>query len=342
MRWRRCGSPPTYIPNRFTAIAAPAVLYFALYRLTRFWEIPPFLNVATLVEGMTDLKTIWLCALVNFRKWRVTPRIYTLAAVIVAFSIWVFSWISDYAAAVGVKAAPWVFPFLLTMPVMFPIYGCLTLLLFCDAPFTDSHTPFLAIRMSRRNWALGQLLYILLASFVYTAFFVLASVLALVPNVQFTAKWGAVLKTLAFDPGSADRLGITRLALIDDPVISQFSPISATLISFGLFWLVSVFVGVLIFFFNIVVGSMSGLIAAGSLAFLSYFSVYVGKLAFGDWICYVSPLNWSSMFFLDWGGTGQAPSPMYAVGVLIGSIVLMGAVSVAVFCRQDLQIRERR
>ena len=40
-----------YIPNRFTAIAAPAVLYFALYRLTRFWEIPPFLNVATLVEG---------------------------------------------------------------------------------------------------------------------------------------------------------------------------------------------------------------------------------------------------------------------------------------------------
>lgn len=41
----------TYIPNRFTALAAPAVLYFALYRLTRFWGLPPYLNLGTIVEG---------------------------------------------------------------------------------------------------------------------------------------------------------------------------------------------------------------------------------------------------------------------------------------------------
>lgn len=40
-----------FIPNRFTAIAAPAVLYFTLFRLTRFWEIPPYLNLAVLIEG---------------------------------------------------------------------------------------------------------------------------------------------------------------------------------------------------------------------------------------------------------------------------------------------------
>jgi len=291
---------------------------------------------------MTELKTIWLSAWVNFRKWTINPRIYTLAAVIVAFSLWFFSWISDYAAAVGVKSSPWVFPFLLTMPVAFPIYGCLTILLFCDAPFTDSHTPYLAIRMSRRNWVLGQLLYIMLASFAYTVFFWLVSMLVLVPNVKFSSSWGPVLKTIAYDPGSAERLGITPMVLIDDPVISLFSPIPAVLISLGLFWLVSVFVGVAIFCFNVVLGNMSGLIAAGLLTFLSYFSIYVGKIAFGQKIYYISPLNWGSMFYLDWGDSGLVPSPIFAVSVLVGTIVLMGFVSTVVFCRKDLHIRERR
>ncbi|MBP1994323.1 hypothetical protein [Paenibacillus eucommiae] len=41
----------TYIPNRFTALAAPTVLYFALYRLTRFWDLPLYLNLGTIIEG---------------------------------------------------------------------------------------------------------------------------------------------------------------------------------------------------------------------------------------------------------------------------------------------------
>lgn len=291
---------------------------------------------------MTDLKTIWLCARVNFSKWPVNPRIYTLAAVIVAFSIWVFSWIADYASIVGVPVSPWVFPYLLTPPVMFMIYGCLTTLLYCDAPFVDSHTPFLIIRTSRRNWVMGQLLYIVLAGFVYTAFFVLMSVVVLVPNVQLTADWGSVLKTIAFNPSSPNKYGITRMVDIGDPVISMFSAIDATLISFGLFWLVTVFIGVLIFCFNIVIGRMSGLIAAGLFTFVAYFSVYVGPLFFGNKIFFVSPLNWSSMFYLGWNGTGSMPSLIYAVGCLTGTILLMSIVSVVEFCKKDMQIQERR
>ncbi|MBP1994322.1 hypothetical protein [Paenibacillus eucommiae] len=291
---------------------------------------------------MTDLKTIWLCARVNFSKWPVTPRIYTLAAIIIAFSIWVFSWISDYASTVGVAVSPWVFPYLLTTPIMFPIYGCLTALLFCDAPFMDSHTPFLVIRTSRRNWVTGQLLYIVLAGFVYTTFFLLMSILVLIPNVQFSMDWGAVLKTIAFNPGSPAKYGITSLAVIGGPVMTLFSAIQATLISFGLFWLVTIFIGVLIFCFNIVIGRMSGLVAAGVFTVIAYFSIFVGKLAFGNVIYYVSPLNWSSMSYLDWGGTGSMPSPVYAVGCLLGAILLLSIISVFVFCKKDMHIQGRR
>lgn len=291
---------------------------------------------------MTNWTTIWLSARVNIMKWSVTPRIYTIAAIIVAFSIWIFAWISDYASAVGVNVTPWVFPYLLTMPIIFIVYGVLTTLLFSDAPFTDSHTPFLMVRMSRRNWVLGQLLYILITSFLYTAFFVLMSMVVLIPNLKFSTDWGAVLKTLAYDPNSPDKYNIESYSFIKDPVISMFTAMEAMLISFGLFWLVSLFIGVLIFCFNVVFGRLSGLIAAGVFTFISYFAAYVGYFSHGSIIYYISPLSWTSMFNLDWSNTSSMPTPLYAVSCLLGAIVLMSIVSVKVFCMKDVDIQERR
>ncbi|MBD8499501.1 hypothetical protein [Paenibacillus arenosi] len=291
---------------------------------------------------MTDLKNIWVCAVINFNKWSVTPRMYTIAAIIAAFMIWLFSWLSDYVDAVGVAVTPWVFPFMLTTPVMMIIYGCLTALFYCDAPFTDSHTPFLAIRTSRRIWIIGQILYIVFAGFIYTAFFVFMSMLALFPNVQFSADWGAVLKTIAYDPASMTRYGIENMVNIEGQIISLFSAIEAMLISFGLFWLVSIFIGVLILCGNIVFGGMSGLIAAGLFTFIAYFSIYVGNITHGNILFFLSPLNWSSMYYLNWGGMDKFPTPIYAVSCLMTSIVVMSVVAVVVFCKRDMDIRERR
>ncbi|MBD8499500.1 hypothetical protein [Paenibacillus arenosi] len=41
----------TFIPNRFTAIALPVVVYFVCLRLTRFWELPPYMMIGTIMEG---------------------------------------------------------------------------------------------------------------------------------------------------------------------------------------------------------------------------------------------------------------------------------------------------
>ncbi|WP_238187615.1 hypothetical protein [Paenibacillus sp. L3-i20] len=38
-----------FIPNRFTAMAFPAVLYFVIFRLTNFWDIPEFLKLSKIV-----------------------------------------------------------------------------------------------------------------------------------------------------------------------------------------------------------------------------------------------------------------------------------------------------
>lgn len=291
---------------------------------------------------MTNLRLIWLCARVNLLKWRVTPRLYMLAAVILAFCLWVFSWISDYAAVVDTPVTPWVFPFFQTMPVYFLIYGFLTILLYSDAPFTDHHTPFILIRTSRLNWTLGQLLYMVIAGFLYTLFFVLMSIVVLIPHLQFSTDWGAVLRTLAFNPASPERYNIVPLAQIGGSIMSMFKAIPAMLVSFGLFWLVSVFMGVVIFCFNLVFGRGSGLVVASVLTFISYFVVFVGRMIYTNNIYYFSPVSWSSMTNIDWGRTGSMPSSTYVITVLSGGIILMSVLSMIIFNRQDLHIIERR
>lgn len=286
---------------------------------------------------MTDLKMIRICTQVNFKKWTVNPRIYTLAVIIIAFLAYHSFGLSQFAADKGVAVTPWVFPYLMTPPVM-QVFACFTILLFSDAPFVDRHMPFLVIRAGRRNWVIGQLIYIIVAAFVYTAFIFLISVLVLIPNVQLSADWGIILKTLASNSGIAPSVTIFP----DERILSMFSTVEAALISFGLFWLVAIFIGVLIFCFNIVIGKMSGLVATGVFIFMSFFSINQGRFLLGDWISYLSPISWMSMSFFDWGYTGtfSSPSITYAVLSLLAAITLMGVVSVNVFIKKDLDIQE--
>ena len=156
------------------------------------------------------------------------------------------------------------------------------------------------------------------------------SIIALIPNVQWMSDWGAVLKTLAYEPVSPQKYGIIHLLEIADPVISSFTPVEAMGISLALFCLVTIFVGTLILCFNVVIGGQAGVVAAGGFTFLSYFSIFVGRLAHGDVIYYFSPMNWISMFQLNWGGNPTLPSPWYAVSVLIGSILILSMITVYV------------
>lgn len=292
---------------------------------------------------MTDLKAILLCALLNFRKWAVNPRIYTLAAITVGFLAWHSAGLSQLSAALEVAVTPWVFPNLITSLAMTAVFCCFIMLLFCDAPFADSHTPFVIIRTGRRNWAIGQLLYIVLAAFVYALFFLMVSVMVLMPNVRWSAEWGKVLRTIAANPGIADNYGIKLTIFADLSILDMFSPIEATLISFGLFWLTSVFIGVLIFCGNVVIGRMGGLVLAGIFLCISFFSAYLGPLTLGGyWVRYLSPISWCSMYSLNWGTSGEPVSPSYAVISLLAAIAFMSMVSVIAFCRKDLNIQERR
>lgn len=286
------------------------------------------------------IKNVVLCTLINYRKWIVDIKVYTIFSLIFVFSAWNFSGIREYASIVGVGVSPWIFPHILITPIAMPIYGCFTLLLFCDAPFIDRHMPFVIIRTGRISWVLGQLLYIVTTSIIYTVFNYLISILSFFPYFDFTHDWGKLIRTLAVNPTSAYEKGIDLTVWIDNSIITSFSAIKATLISLGLFFLVALFMGILIFCLNLITGKMTGVIVGGILVFLSYFTIYVGRITAGLKVYYFSPLNWSSLRYIDWYASGDSPSLLFAVIFLLSATLIMGLISVISFVRSDIEINQ--
>lgn len=114
--------------------------------------------------------------------------------------------------------------------------------------------PYVLIRIGKTNWAIGQMLYIMLASVVYIFALQMMSVIILFPEISFSNDWGEILYTV-----SQIRISYFTLAIeIRYGILYVASPIIVTLLSFGMLWLEGVFLGILMFFANLKFGHSVG------------------------------------------------------------------------------------
>ncbi len=287
------------------------------------------------------VKKAFLCCRVRLLKSMRDLKTVSIAAMIFAFFNFHLSSLAEFSEAVGIGVTPWVFPHLMS-PAMLFLYGVLTVLLFSDAPFFDEQTYYAMVRSGRTAWALGQLFYIAAMSFIYTLFMWACSVVVLLPHVELSPGWGKILKTLAIEPGTANEYGAQVAVSVDMAILNRFGPVEATLLSLGLMWLSSTFLGTLVFACNALVGKFCGLIAAGTLVGLAYFQMLLGGMALGSRLGFLSPVSWVSLKYLSFTPYGPpCPSVLYAVCGQGGAILLMGVISIAVFRRRDIHERYR-
>ena len=145
------------------------------------------------------------------------------------------------------------------------------------------------------------------------------------PRIYLTSDWGELIRYLAYGGGiklSEDSYEISVSGIsFYSGIIEAFSPLQAMALSMLLLFLVSAFLGLLIFAFQILMGRGTGVVAAGFLTFLSYFCCYVGWIMFEGKLLYISPVNWICMGYLDINGTGIGPDILYAVAVLTAGII---------------------
>lgn len=265
----------------------------------------------------TRIKWMQKCAGVNFSSWSVTPKTWIIFAVMTVFTLWNLSGVLKSSIQLGVRCTPWIYPHYFSMPVMWSVYGFLTIALFSDAPFYNTCSDFLQIRTGKRIWILGQCLFIAEASLCYSLVYFLLSVIMVLPRIIFINQWGKLIEIFAYNSEiSAKLTGISFL----DSIIKSYSPVTATLLTILFVWLISCFLGMLILMCRVISGGNMGNAIAGFFVFLSYFCVYIGSMVFGNEIYRVSPVSW--LCIAVFSGQGGYPDMIYGLSFLILGIVI--------------------
>ena len=254
----------------------------------------------------------------QFRKWARSPRIWM---VFLLFAIFVSTNFVESIRAFCVqhdaKSTVWLLPILLTKLNQRLWVMLLPILLFCDAPFLDEHQPFQIIRIGRMRWAAGQILYIFAASAIFFIACFIICVVLMMPHIEFTLEWGKVLKTLT-------QLHITSELQMDPipmAILSNYTPLQATLFSAGGTWIATSFLGLTMFLCNLWARREVGMLVAGCFVGLSHFTQ---MMAMGNrtWYRarYVSPVSWVDLLGI---GRGDAESPAWVYVWIAGAILLL-------------------
>ena len=291
---------------------------------------------------MISPKRVWLCCRINLSKWIVSPRIYAVLLLSLIYIYMNTHGIAEYAAMMGRASAPWSFPFYVSQDIMVFVYGTITVLLFCDAPFYDGQTLYLLIRMRRGEWLLGQILYILVTSVIYTICMILLHILVLIPHVEWNTDWGPVLYTLGNDPNVALEHGISMLPL-NGQIMEIFSAGKAMVLGSLQYILVSSFIGMLIFCGNVMSNRTAGVFLAGAMVFFASFASGFGAfLLHSNILLWFAPVTWVSITFLNWGLDPTLPPVGYADSILVLCILIFGALAAWAFCKRDILLQTGR
>lgn len=280
---------------------------------------------------MDNVRRILELSFYNLKKWIVNPRIYILFILISCYTHYILSPIAVFAKNVDIDVSPFVFPFFISSTYTGKLLLMGVVLLFCDAPFTEQDHPYIILRSGRRIWYLGQLIYILIGSAIYSLALILITVIVLLPNISLTLEWGKVITTLA-QTNISYQYGIP--VLFNKSIVLEFTPFMAMTIQFLLCWLTCVMLGNLLFFVNARISRAAGSIVTIALILLQVATELIGTAK----ASYFSPTAWISFSKLNVDGVSEYPTITYAISSLIILILILSVLSYLAVRRKDVEV----
>lgn len=148
---------------------------------------------------MGNLRKVFLVAAANFRRWRRNPRM--ILAFCLAFILCFL--LSDKVIRFAEThdtllqmAEPFIWTFGDAVSVL--VISLLLLLVFSDMPGLGPEVPLFLIRVNRKIWMLGQILYLVLATLVFMIF-ILLSTCVLAGSRAYTANlWSHTAAILGY------------------------------------------------------------------------------------------------------------------------------------------------
>jgi hypothetical protein len=197
-----------------------------------------------------QLRKVGLVAAYNFHGWYKNPRILVTFALafILCFllSDKVIQFAQEYNTSMQlVEAFVWTF----SDSNSILLSSLLLVLLFADIPFLNASVPFYLMRIDRKTWLLGQVLYILLATSVYLVFILVATVLLCQRDAFVGNIWSETAAILGYS--SAGK----AVAL---PVSTKTLEMSTPYACMGTIFLLMLLYGLLVAFLMLVLNILKG------------------------------------------------------------------------------------
>ncbi len=195
------------------------------------------------------------------------------------------------------------------------------LLIIADAPFVRRNTYMLLYRSGRRVWNMGMLLYVLIQAFAYSGCLAVGSVVAGIPCGFFGRLWSSPVYLLVTN-ASGTIAEKYRIFFEGAALMKHMTVLQAFGITFLYLFCYFVFLGVLLYVCNLVLGGFWGLMAVAA--------VHLG----GTVLSFTAGLHQSPVYYMDGAGS-QWRYP----GIMCGFTFAMVLVSLAAIERVDIQAR---
>lgn len=273
------------------------------------------------------------CCKLNILQWRINPKYAFVALYMVLYMWYETQGFVAYGRALGYPVRPWLFPLLPCDPDNFiPIFLAFVLLI-SDAPFRNRQQQFILLRVGKRDWMGGQLLYILFTSVAFTAVLWLLSWVFLLPNLEWGADWGPVLTTTAVAGEQAEYYVPLVLSY---GCMASATPLEATLWVAGAMIAVCFLLGEMMVACNLWAKKGIGAVVVAGFSILPLvISVLAYAPRFTKQLLWISPVSWLDRSLM--GNSHQnLPSYSYAALMPIGLSIVLGLVILGTIHRCNL------
>ena len=256
---------------------------------------------------MRSVKQILIIALANYKKWKNNPQIFLTFGLgfVMCFllSDKLVAYVDRFETTTQLFET-FIWTFGDTTSILF-VSLCL-LLLFSDLPNMDNEVPLLLVRTTRFSWVMGQIVYVVSATFIFTLFILVSTCLLAVPNSYTANLWSDTAAIIGYS-GIGRNVGIPAFV----KVLERTFPYQCTLHIFGLMLGYSTVLAGIILVFNMWkknMGMVAGIVFSGigvvlNPEFLSMMleipreRMVEANILFG----WISPLNHATYYMHNFG-----------------------------------------
>ncbi len=206
---------------------------------------------------MSDIKNALIVASYNFKGWKYNPRVYITFALEFILCFLLTERAVGYAQDFGTTLQvfePFIWTFGDSNSIL--LSSLLLFLLFCDIPNVDCGVPFYLMRMNRRSWLFGQILYLISATFLYMVF-TLISTCVLCARMSFIGNLWSDTSIALYHSNLSDDLILPSSM----KAMEQMYPYQSMIIIFGLMLLYMLALTMIIFVFSIWKSQRAGVVS---------------------------------------------------------------------------------